>query len=472
MEIKKYAVGKTVAEAFGIALPCGGKGKCGGCRVNVRGELSPPDDTERSVLGKDIDNTRLACRAMCMGEVTLTADENTIIAVTDDCDNYGSASPISFGALGAAIDIGTTTLAAKLIETSTGRVLAAETAPNPQVKYGADVTTRAEYAVNGGADVLKSLISDAVRTILDKLTDAPIDTILIVGNTTMLHLLMGKDVKGLTTAPFTVGSLFGYFCPADEILGKTRHGRFYIAPCISAFVGADAVSASVACGLDGKNNRLLCDIGTNGELVFAKDGSVTCTSAAAGPALEGAEISCGMTAQNGAICKVVLSNGSIDIGTIGNQPARGLCGSGLVSAASALCELGIVDSSGYMEKPFLLADNVKLLPTDIRKLQTAKAAIRAGIDILTADDLPEKVYIAGGFGHYLDIDACIRIGLLPAWVRERAVSVGNAALNGACMMLQDNALIARAERLAKNAHLLELDLCESFSDLFIESMKF
>lgn len=472
MEIKKYAVGKTIAEVFGIALPCGGKGKCGRCRVQVRGELSAPDETERAILRDAADGIRLACRAVCMGKVVLTSEMNTVVAITDKYDCYGADAPISNGKFGAALDIGTTTLAAKLIETATGRVITTATAPNPQSRYGADVTTRMEYAVNGGAEELRELVVDAVNSLLRELTNEPIHTAVIVGNTAMLCLLTGADVTGMTVAPFIPESKFGIFTDARKILGKCSVERLYFAPCVSAFVGADTVAASLACNIGGLGSTLLCDIGTNGELVFAKDGKITCTSTAAGPALEGAEISCGMTAGRGAVDRVRITDGHLSVSAIEDAPAIGICGSGLISAAAALLDLGVLEPSGYLEAPFKITEGVTLLPTDIRKLQAAKAAVRAGIEILTRENIPDRVVMAGGFGHYLDIGDCIRIGLLPEWVRGRTVSVGNAALTGACMMLQNGALIEEAERFTKTAELCELDLCGEFPDKYVESIIF
>ena len=219
-------------------------------------------------------------------------------------------------------------------------------------------------------------------------------------------------------------------------------------------------------------STLLCDIGTNGELVFAKDGKITCTSTAAGPALEGAEISCGMTAGRGAVDRVRITDGHLSVSAIEDAPAIGICGSGLISAAAALLDLGVLEPSGYLEAPFKISEGVTLLPADIRKLQAAKAAIHAGIEILTRESIPDRVVIAGGFGHYLDIGDCIRIGLLPEWVHGRTVSVGNAALTGACMMLQNSELIEEAESFAKAAELCELDLCGEFPDKYVESIIF
>ena len=472
MEIKKYAVGKTVAEAFGIALPCGGKGKCGGCKVEVRGQLSPPDGTEAALLKGCPEGTRLACRALCMGKVTVTLPDDTITAITDTFDSYPTLAPLSEGNTGAAIDIGTTTIAAKLIDSTTGKVLAQAVMPNPQSRFGADVTSRMESAINGAGEELRAIITSAVLEILQKLTDAPVHTTVVVGNTTMLHLLAGEDLSGMATAPFTPANRFGQFYSAADLVGKCSHGRFYLGPCVSAFVGADTTAAVVACSGNTKGSILICDIGTNGELALVKNGKVTCTSTAAGPALEGAEISCGMTAKSGAIESVKAVNGVLTVKTVGNTPAEGICGSGLISAAAALLDAGILSPDGYLPEPVELAKGVTLLPSDIRKLQTAKAAIRAGIEVLTEGEIPDRVIIAGGFGHYLDTEDCIRIGLLPEWVRGKTVSVGNAALTGACMMLQNSSLTETAKTVAKAAKLTELDLSERFSELYIENMKF
>lgn len=469
-------IGVTLADAIsekaGISLPCGGKGKCGGCRVIASGALSPMTEDEKRILGENSEGFRLACRAVCMGEVRVELPEGGYSILSDNKESFGSDSPISRGKLGAAIDLGTTTIAAKLIDTKSGKVLASATAANPQSKYGADVMTRIDFALHGGREKLRAAITDCLSGLLNSLTDECIDTAVIVGNTAMLTLLTGKSVEGLAYAPFVPESLFGEFVDGSALGCEEKCGRFYLADCISAFVGGDITSAIIASGLCGEKDALLADIGTNGELCLFRDGKLICTSTAAGPAFEGAEITCGAAARDGAISGVKLKDGKFEVTTVGNSPPNGICAGGLVSAVAAMLDGGIMDCDGYLEKNISLTPDVYLTPVDIRKLQAAKAAVRAGIEVITSGVPCEKIFLAGGIGNYLDTAEAIKIGLLPAYSKRRTVSVGNAALRGACMILQNGKLIKDMKKIAASAVLAELDCSPKFSEAYIENMTF
>lgn len=468
--------GVTLAEAISdeinIYLPCGGKGRCGKCAIKASGELDTPSEREKALLASYPNGWRLACKAVCMGEVTVEIDETKLNVLADGTDNFGAAAPLSKGRIGVAIDIGTTTLAAKLISTETGKVLATAGIANPQSRYGGDVMTRIDYAVNGGKEELKSAIIGGIASLLSDLTSEHIDTAVITGNTAMLTFLTGGNAESLARAPFIASDKFGRFVSGGEIGLENKLGRAYLTPCISAFVGGDITSAIIGSGLTDRDNTMLADIGTNGEICLHRGGRLICTSTAAGPAFEGAEITCGMTARDGAISEVRSSDEDFEIATIGNAVPIGICAGGLVSAVARLLEKGILDESGYLKDDVYLTDKIYITPSDIRKLQTAKAAVRAGMDILCGEITCERLCLAGGIGNYLNIADGVKIGLISTSMREKAIPKGNAALHGACMILQDEGLIKKAEKIAREAEVIELDTDPRFAEAYIDNMGF
>lgn len=468
--------GITLAEAISdeinLYLPCGGNVKCGKCAVKASGSLDSPSEQEKKLLAPYPEGWRLACKAICMGEVTVEIDDTKLSVLTKSTDSFGAAAPLSKGKFGAAIDIGTTTLAAKLISAETGEVLATAGTANPQAKYGGDVITRIDFGINGGAEKLKSAIASGLGKLLSELTDEFIDTAVITGNTAMLTFLTGGNAESLARAPFIASDKFGRFVSGDEIGLENKLGRAYLTPCISAFVGGDITSAIIGSGLNEEENTMLADIGTNGEICLHRDGKLICTSTAAGPAFEGAEITCGMSAANGAISDVRLAGDGYEITIVGNAAPIGICAGGLVSAVARLLEKGILNESGYLEESVYLTDKIHITPSDIRKLQTAKAAVRAGMDIL-CDAVPcDKLYLAGGIGNYLNLSDGVKIGLIPSSMAGNAIPKGNAALTGACMILQDERLIEKAEKIAAEAQVISLDTDPRFAELYIENMIF
>ncbi|MBQ3017013.1 MAG: DUF4445 domain-containing protein [Clostridia bacterium] len=479
---------KSVAEIIGGERPCGGHGKCGKCKYIIEGEISPISDTERALLSESelSSGVRLSCLTYPLGDVTVRS-----------IDEDGGAEIVTGGALpsfepkptfskyGAAIDIGTTTLAAKLYDTS-GAALSTAAAINPQGEFGADVISRIEAAL-GGSDLK---LAEAVRGALDDLilelarganiSAADIDGVVITGNTVMLSLLVCESVEPHSHAPFAAKRLFGEALLASELGIKCLGAKteIYLAPCISAFVGADTVCAILATELCERDTAMLCDIGTNGEMALWHGERLTVCSTAAGPAFEGVGISCGMRGGVGAIDRVSPIGGSLAAHVIGDVLPRGICGSGLVDAVAAMLELEIIDEGGYLEDDeYTILDPVALTPKDIRMLQLAKSAICAGLLTLldgaklAVSDVP-KLYIAGGFGNYLSFANAARIGLLPKKLARVSKTVGNAALSGASMLLLDKDMRARAESIAKSAKTLDLTSSPTFTEKYIEGMMF
>lgn len=456
--------------------PCGGRGVCRKCAVTLTGAVSEPNAAEQAA------GVRLSCQAVLLGDAEVWLDKaardeqiQTDGALSLDRLPLGKAVE---GTLGAAVDIGTTTLAVKLYDLKTGALLSHSEGPNPQRAVAADVMGRIQAALDGAGEALQQQITAAVR---ERFADAcrkagrdpsEIDNVVAVGNTTMLYLLTGRSPHSLATAPFI----------ADERFDKTVslwQRDAYLPPCMSAFVGADITAAVLASGMcDRHNTALLCDIGTNGELALWKDGVLYVTSTAAGPAFEGAGITCGCGSVAGAIDRVQIVQGHIATHTIGNAAPVGLCGSGLIDAVAAGLALGWIDETGAMEEPSLnLSDTVALFPQDVRAVQLAKAAIAAGIDTLlaVAEITPQDVetlYIAGGFGSHLSVDAAVAVGLIPDALATRVAVVGNAALDGAALLLADPAKRDKARAIAKTAAAVELGGNAVFNRLFVEKMMF
>ena len=430
--------------------------------------------------------------------------------------------------LGIAIDIGTTTLAAYLYDLGSGQRLAAASGLNPQSSFGADVISRIDQA-SQSADTLKALqesISQAISKLAVRLADKAtaqagrkIDVndichYVLAGNTTMLHLLAGLQPDAISRSPFIPVSLQTITLTAAELgLAVAPDACCQLLPGISGYVGADITAGILVCSMqtvEASKGKLLIDIGTNGEIVVSGPQGLVACSTAAGPAFEGANIRCGMGGVQGAIDEVIWTGEDLTytlIGDNGDKPhlARGICGSGLVAAVACLLDSGLIDETGritdtpedlpqLLKKRLLKIDSqpavliadaaesadgqpIVLTQKDIRELQNAKAAISAGISILIdrAGLQPaqiDQVYIAGGFGNYLDVLHAFRIGMLPPGILGRTRAVGNTSGMGAIMCLLDSANLTRCEELASQVTYYELSGDSRFVDFYVEAMMF
>ena len=468
--------GETILEALaraGIAVsaPCGGLGRCRKCAVRATGELACED-------GARLDGqTVLACRTRLTGDARVRVSESkaeilkTGVSAGEETD--GEAG------LGVSVDVGTTTLAAYLVERSTGRVLASDARLNPQRPHGADVISRLSFAIDSEENAallqreILAAIDEMTRSMLERAGRAgeEIRCRALVGNTVMMHLLGGYPARPLAFAPFT---------PAYTALHEKELGgvRTILGGCISGYVGADTLAAALACGLDERDeNAMLIDIGTNGEIMLKKDGRCFACSCAAGPAFEGAHIACGTGAVAGAIDHARVENGEIVYTTIGGGEATGICGSGLIDLTAALLERGDITPMGRMTGDVRLSERVYLARSDIREVQLAKAAIASGIRILAEQagaalaDI-EKVYLAGGFGNFIGLDSACRIGLLPAALRAKIVPVGNAAGSGSVRLLVSEQARRRAEALRQATRCVELAATPDFNDVYTDELLF
>lgn len=468
--------GETILEALaraGIAVsaPCGGLGRCRKCAVRATGELACED-------GARLDGqTVLACRTRLTGDARVRVSESkaeilkTGVSAGEETD--GEAG------LGVSVDVGTTTLAAYLVERSTGRVLASDARLNPQRPHGADVISRLSFAIESEENAallqreILAAIDEMTRSMLERAGRAgeEIRCRALVGNTVMMHLLGGYPARPLAFAPFT---------PAYTALHEKELGgvRTILGGCISGYVGADTLAAALACGLDERDeNAMLIDIGTNGEIMLKKDGRCFACSCAAGPAFEGAHIACGTGAVAGAIDHARVENGEIVYTTIGGGEATGICGSGLIDLTAALLERGDITPMGRMAGDVRLSERVYLARSDIREVQLAKAAIASGIRILAEQagaalaDI-EKVYLAGGFGNFIGLDSACRIGLFPAALRAKIVPVGNAAGSGSVRLLVSEQARRRAEALRQATRCVELAATPDFNDVYTDELLF
>jgi uncharacterized 2Fe-2S/4Fe-4S cluster protein (DUF4445 family) len=344
-----------------------------------------------------------------------------------------------------AIDLGTTTIVAQLLDLSTGRLLGLRTGLNPQTVQGADVMSRVRYAT--GSNDLTTLIRDFLGTMVHEVADGREDEIIevvLVGNTVMHHLFCGLDVEPLTHVPFASPNLGEQRFAAVDLgwqLSSSAVIRFL--PCIGGFVGSDILAGIVAVGLNtGSDLRALIDLGTNGEISLGNRDRILCASTAAGSAFEAGSIKMGMRAATGAISRVFLNDQGMYCTVVGDVEPRGICGSGLVDAVAAGLDAGIVGISGRFttgSKEFTVGGAIKLWQADVRELQLAKGAIASGLRILldrwgaSINDVKE-VFLSGAFGNYVRAESAVRIGLLEASV-DRLVPSGNTALRGAKLLV-------------------------------------
>ena len=457
---------------FVLNAPCGGHGRCGNCRVEL---------TENGTT-----TTVLACKTFpeTDGEVTLP-EEDTDLSWNDTVSRAYAAAGAS--GCGAAVDLGTTTVAVKLYRLSDGTARGSLSQWNVQKSCGGDVITRIDYCLRNaeGLAELSGMIRRQIKEILDALCAEngiayrDLTEIVLAGNTVMQHIFAGLSPVGIASAPFTPQTLFDDGTPC-ELCGVP----VYLSPCVAGYVGGDITAGLLHAGLHERGgNSLFIDVGTNGEMALGgADGFVTC-AVACGPAFEGAEVSCGMPAENGAVCAVELTENGLRYEVLGGGEAKGLCGSGLLDLVAGLLELGYIDESGCLaedehgEAVFRLTDKVFLTQQDVRRLQLAKAAVAAGIRLLlqkrmlTFADI-DMLYLAGGFGSRLRAESAIRIGMLPCELAGRIVPVGNAALAGAEQVLLDKSSRHTLGTIQKNCHYIELSSAPDFNDTFVEEMSF
>ncbi|MBQ9155440.1 MAG: DUF4445 domain-containing protein [Eubacterium sp.] len=478
---------------------CGGRGTCGKCKVRFLTEAPKADDRQQSCLSNQEieDGWRLACLTYvdgsCVMEVpdyredeiaaadSFAADELAAIGSPDVNANRAAADSTghghSFEGTALAIDLGTTTIAASLVNISDGAAFHTVTCLNHQRSYGADVLSRIDAANKGEGRRLQGLVMDDLSYlcrqlgIAEQIQDVNIPVI-ISGNTTMEHLLQGLSCQGLGLYPFT---------PVDISLHS--YGNMTILPGISTYVGADIVSGILACDIDRREQvSILVDLGTNGEMLIGNKDRILATSTAAGPAFEGGNISCGLAGIPGAIDTVHIEDGQTRITTIAGSAPVGICGTGVLETVYELVKEEIVDETGllddaWFEEGYPLAEGITFSAKDIREVQLAKSAIRAGIEILLVSygityDQVDRLYLAGGFGQKINCHKAVGIGMLPEELADRIVAVGNSSMNGACMFAANPELADRFHHITEISEEINLSNHKLFNDLYLEHMFF
>ncbi|MFZ0035254.1 MAG: ASKHA domain-containing protein [Sedimentisphaerales bacterium] len=512
--------GAALLEAAGQAgivlnTVCGGKGTCEKCIVNI-------EPGGRQVL---------ACQHRIQNDLTVTIPpssrffEHKILShgidakteVRPDVYEKYKKTASTGKIFGVAVDIGTTTVVAKLVDMENGQCLATQADLNPQTRFGDDVISRINYAQTDAklAELHRTII-DCINILTAKLcSQASIDAkqiyeMCVVGNTTMNHIFLKLPVAQLGQAPYKAFSLDAKdLSPEKMALQINPAGNIHTVENIAGFVGSDTTAVALAVDINSARDlTLVVDIGTNGEIVLGNKDKLYAASCAAGPAFEGARISCGSRAVNGAIEAVIVNDSDIDFDVIGNCPPYSICGSGLIDAVAVLLDLGIIDRTGRFANPgklpparlqrglaaprrtilsriiqqngqpaFRLADKVILTQQDIRQIQLAKAAIRAGIKLLQKkigleDDDIKQVLLAGAFGNYIRRESALRIGLLPCVPPERIHFIGNAAASGAEVILLSRKCRAQAKKLARKIKYVEIAHEEEFESVFTDSMMF
>ena len=388
----------------------------------------------------------------------------------------------------AAFDLGTTSIAGYLLHANQQKVAVADGHSNPQAQFGGDVISRADYALSHGTAALAECAQRALDESIERMcaqagvSRSRVYAVSLAGNTCMHHLFLNISPDSLVHAPYNPTVSEPLVLSAAEY-GIHAHpaAPLFLLPVIGGFVGAD----TVACMLNGDWLRrdkltLLIDFGTNGELVLGNCYRKVACSTAAGPAFEGAKIQCGMRGAEGAVDRVRVESGRITWHAIGDAEVRGLCGSGLVDLTAALLETGEMDGSGKLqsgEKYVLEGTNVFLSQKDIREIQLAKAAISAGITLMakrlgvSVEDI-EEVNMAGAFGNNINPDSACAIGLIPEVLRSRIIPVGNAAGEGAKLVLTDRKCWDEAGKLARTTEFLELATLPEFQDEFVDALAF
>jgi uncharacterized 2Fe-2S/4Fe-4S cluster protein (DUF4445 family) len=471
----------------GVEFPCGGHGRCRGCKVLVHQGAVGINEAQRQQLTPEelANGWRLSCQCNLDDDLVIELRQWDAAILTDETAFAFTPKP----GLGVAVDLGTTTLVAQLLDCETGQVLAVRTALNAQARYGTDVMSRVQYAVaEGGQPQLTDVIRQQIGKLIEQLLRAAkasasaVTDVVLVGNTVMHHLFCGIDLEPLSHYPFQpVRDGLELFRASELGWQWDGNPQVRFLPCLGGFVGSDILGGILATKLHESEALVgLVDLGTNGEIVIGNRTRLLCASTAAGPAFEGARISTGMRAATGAIVEVSTEGSGFNCRVLGNVEPRGICGSGLVDAVAAGLDLGLINASGRLPDNngvLVLCPPVTLTQQDIRELQLAKGAIAAGIEILLGmrgaapADL-QRLYLAGAFGNYINRQSALRIGLLN-FPLEKVRPAGNTALLGAKIALfslngEDGSFASVRRRIE---HVM-LSADPAFQDTFVEQMSF
>lgn len=493
--------GQTLLEIFRnanvyIDAICAGRGTCGKCKVQfLEGCPIPTKEDENFFTEEELANGwRLACKALiqrqCVVSIEMSGEEKYAV-VTEYASERKPQQPAEKSYYGIAVDIGTTTIAMQLLELHSKTIEDTYTAINRQRSYGADVISRIQASNEGKKERLRQSILEDLEQGIEELhsrNHVTVKEIGISGNTTMISLLMGYSCEGLGAYPFTPVNIDAVEADYFTIFGNHRHTcKLRILPGISAFVGGDITAGLLACGFDRKEKvSILVDLGTNGEMAIGNQDKIFVTSTAAGPAFEGGNIICGTGSIPGAISHVTYKNNGFELETIGKQEASGICGTGVIDITYELLKQKLIDETGLLNDKFfedgiLLAKSkeseIRFYQKDIREIQLAKAAIRAGLETLLVNygvgyDEIDDIYIAGGFGYKMDIDKAIGIGLFPKACKNKLKAIGNSSLKGNLIYLTEKDAKERMRKITQLSEEVSLAASSTFYELYLQHMCF
>ena len=477
----------THLRVAGHVIPayCAGKGVCGKCKVRfVENAPAWKENEERFFTKEELeDGWRLACETKVTGTVHLEIlDIRVKKKEAEEKKELEQMNLSKKAEYVAAVDIGTTTIAVSKIEKNTKTVIQTLTGVNDQKVFGADVISRMDAANHGKGMLLQVLVRNTLKRMYQKLGMSLETTKSVIScNTTMGHLLQGYPCRTLGVAPYK---------PVNISLHQFKN--MTMLPGISTFLGADIVSGIIATGMDQKEEiSIFVDIGTNAEMAIGNKDRILVTSAAAGPAFEGGNIIHGMAGIPGAISTVEIvkkDDGTYEnrLEVIDEEPPAGICGSGVLDTVFELRKHGLIDENGllaeaYFEQGYPLGDKIFFAAKDVREVQLAKSAIRAGLEVLMKEygvtvDQIDSMYLAGSFAYYMNVKKAVGIGMLPKELEKKVQIVGNTSLAGAeFFVMEDGDESGIRERFVHAASLAEEILLadhELFQKLYIENMNF
>jgi uncharacterized 2Fe-2S/4Fe-4S cluster protein (DUF4445 family) len=484
-EVAKDSQLHDILFSYGVEFPCGGHARCRGCRIRIKEGHLPITDSQKNILDdKELnEGWRLACEGRVQDDLIIELDQWKSDVLSDDSDFQ--FSPMH--GFGVAIDLGTTTLAAQLVNRETGEVLAVETAINPQAKYGSDIMTRIDAASrlvkqNEMQLLIRSKINDMIIDLFHSSNEniSRLKRIIIVGNAVMHNIFCGIDVEPMGYHPFEpVSNDLELYTPSELRWDLNEDVTIEFLPGVGSFIGSDILIGVWAKKIiESDGIKVLVDLGTNGEIMVGNKDKFLAASTAAGPAFEGAGISMGMRAATGAISTVMMRNGEIIPKVLGSEKARGICGSGLVDAISAYLDDGSIKADGRFlnGESIMVMDPVVITQKDIRELQLAKGAIATGIRLLLKEFNAEEkdvseVYLSGAFGNYISKRSARRIGLLN-FPQKKITTAGNTALLGAKMALFNKSKINNFYEIREKTTHLDLSMHPDFTDIFAELVNF
>lgn len=441
-----------------IDASCGGKGRCGRCRVRIKGNTKPPDEIERLLIPQNLlkKGYRLACR--------LNADDfSQLLAVSLPKQKITKQNK-KLENVGLAIDIGTTIIKGALVDFNNGKIIKKAKVLNPQQSWGGDVLTRVGFAISGKYGALRKALMKGIDELKSHLGISNSEFTTVVGNPVMLSFYLGESVKNFAHYPFE-GNL------KEGIYIKNPPG--YVFGCIGGFVGGDTIAGIVASGLlSYKKPGLYVDLGTNGEIALITDKKIYAVSTAAGPAFEGVGLTCGSLARSGAIEKVEYRK-KFNVYTIDNKPPIGFCASGFIDLLAILLKNKWLTEYGMLKREILVG-GFRIEQMDIRKLQLAIGAIHSGIKFLLdysgiQSSKIETAVITGEFGSHLNPDSLKEIGIIPSGIKK-IVLKNDLPIIGAIEFLMNKITPDDIEMIRKRSIHLELAMQKDFQKRFVDGL--